>query len=231
VNGSLGIRVAGEAAGTALLVGIGTGSIVLGARLGGIPQWTLAIAWFLAVLIPIVVFIELSGAHLNPIVTLSLALSGRIAWREVPPYVLGQLAGAFLGSAMVLGTLGNLAHLGATVPAQGDVARAFAGELVFTAALVAAVFVLADRGEGLYRWRLVLPPAVVGLSTYVIGPWSGSSLNPARTLAPALLSGTFTDMWVYLTAVPLGACLVAALWRPKAVDRFDRGPGRRLTST
>jgi glycerol uptake facilitator-like aquaporin len=231
VSGSLGTRAAAEAAGTALLVGIGTGSIVLGAHLGGVPQWTLAIAWFLAVMVPILLFVQLSGAHLNPIVTLALAGSGRIAWREVPAYVLGQMAGALLGSAVVLGTLGDLAHLGATVPADGNVARAFGGELVFTAALVAAVFVLADRGEGLHRWRLVLPPAVVGLSTYVIGPWSGSSLNPARTLAPALLSGTFTDLWVYLTAVPIGACLVAALWRPRAVDRLDRGPGRLQTST
>jgi aquaporin Z len=230
LTGSVASRAAGEAAGTALLVGIGTGSIVFGARLGGIPQWSLAVAWFFAVLVPIVLFVRRSGAHLNPIVTLGLAVSGRIAWREVPPYVIGQLAGAFLSSAIVLGVLGGAAHLGATVPAQGDAARAFVGELVFTAGLVASVFLLADRGEGWQRWRLILPPAVVGLSTYLIGPWSGSSLNPARTIAPAVLSGTYTDLWVYLTAVPIGALLVAALWRPRAVDRLDRGPGRSETS-
>ncbi|MGA8275161.1 MAG: MIP/aquaporin family protein [Thermoplasmata archaeon] len=224
-------RAVAELVGTALLVGLGTGTIVLGARLGGIPQWELAVGWFLAVLVPIVLFIQVSGAHLNPVVTLSLAASGRIAWREVPPYVLGQIAGALVGSAVVLGTLGDLAHLGATVPAQGNVLRAFLAEAVFTAALVAAVFVLADRGEGRGRWRVLLPPTVVAISTYLIGPWSGSSLNPARTIAPAILSATYTDLWVYLTAIPLGALLVAAAWKPRAVDRLDRGPGRVEIST
>lgn len=231
MSGRLAQRAAGEAAGVALLVGVGTGTIVGADRLGGVAQWTLAAAWFLAVLIPIVLFIRLSGAHLNPAITLALAASGRIAWREVPPYVLSQVAGAFLGSAIVLGTLGNSAHLGATVPAGGNVVRAFPAELVFTAVLVAAVFVLADRGEGRGRWRVALPPAAVGLSTYIIGPWTGSSLNPARTLAPAVLSGTYNDLWVYLTAVPLGALVVALLWRPRTVDRLDRGPGRQEVST
>ena len=96
----------------------------------------------------------------------------------------------------------------------------------FTALLVASVFALADRGEGRFRWRLGLPPFAVGLSTYVIGPWSGSSLNPARTLAPAVVAGVYTDVWVYLVAVPLGALIVGALWKPRSVDRLDRGPGR-----
>ena len=228
---SLPARASAEAAGTAILVGIGTGTIVASARLGGIPLLLMACAWFFAVLIPIYGFIRLSGAHLNPAVTLALAASGRIAWREVPFYVLGQIAGAFLGSATVLGVLGNVAHLGATVPVQGDIIRAFPSELAFTAALVTAVFVLADFGEGRGRWRILLPPTVVAFSTYFIGPWTGSSLNPARTLAPAILSGTYTDLWVYLTAVPLGALLVAAFWKPRSVDRLDRGPGRtKITS-
>jgi aquaporin NIP len=231
VKGSFLGRAAAEAAGTALLVGIGTGTIVDSARLGGIPLLGLTIGWFFAVLIPIGLFIGVSGAHLNPMVTLALAVSGRIAWREVPVYVLGQVAGAFLGSACVLVAFGDVAHLGATVPAQGNVLRAFPAELVFTAALVAAVFTLSDRGEGRFRWRIALPPTVVAFATYIIGPWTGSSLNPARTIAPAILSGTYTDLWVYLTAVPLGALLVAALWRPRSVDRLDRGPGREDIST
>jgi len=231
VKPSISTLLAAEAAGTALLVGIGTGAIVLASRIGGLPQWALAIAWFLAVLIPILLFIAASGAHLNPVVTLALATSGRIAWRETPAYWLGQFCGAFLGSALVWGILGNGAHLGATVPASGDLARAFLAEFAFTATLVASVFVLADRGEGRLRWRVLLPPVVVGLSTLLIGPFTGSSLNPARTLAPAILAATYTDLWVYLTAVPLGALAVAAIWKPRSVDRLDRGPGRIETST
>ncbi len=223
-------RVAAEAGGTALLVGIGTGTVVATARFGSIPQWEMAVAWFVAVLVPIVLFVRRSGAHLNPAVTLALAASGRIAWYEVPSYLIGQFAGAFAASGVVLATLGDFAHLGSTLPAGGDVVRAFPLEFLFSAALVASVFVLADRGEGRARWRLALPPAVVGLSTYVIGPWTGSSLNPARTVAPAVLSGTYAYLWMYLIAVPTGAFLVAAVWRPRAVDRLDRGPGRRDSS-
>jgi len=224
-------RVVSEVVGTALLVGIGTGAVVGAARLGGIPQWSLATIWFLAVLIPIALFIELSGAHLNPMVTLALAVSRRIAWREVPDYLVGQFAGAFLASGTVLLTLGNYAHLGSTVPAPAEVPQAFLLEFTFTAMLVASVFFLADRGVGRRRWRILLPPAVVGISTYLIGPLSGSSLNPARTLAPAILSATYTDLWVYLTAVPLGALVIASTWKPGAVDRLDRGPGRREVTT
>lgn len=207
-------------------MGIGTGTIVATGNAGGIPQWLMAIAWFAAVLIPILLFISLSGAHLNPAVTLALAVSGRIGWRDVPEYWGSQIAGAFLGSAVVLGLFGSGSHLGATVPAGGDIARTFVAEAAFTALLVSSVFVLADQGEGRTRWRLLLPPAAVGLSTYVIGPWTGSSLNPARTIAPAVLSGTFTDLWVYLVAVPAAAIVVAAVWRPRSVDVADRGVGR-----
>ncbi len=219
-------RCLAEAVGTGLLVGIGTGTIVAGGRAGGIPQWLMAIAWFLAVLIPIVLFISVSGAHLNPAVTLALAASGRIRWEKAPYYWAAQFAGAFAASGLVLATLGGGSHLGATLPADGDLVRAVVGEASFTALLVASVFVLADQGEGRFRWRILLPPAAVGLSTYVIGPWTGSSLNPARTLAPAVLSGTYTDLWVYLVTVPLAALALGLVWRARSVDIADRGPGR-----
>ncbi|MCI4324077.1 MAG: aquaporin, partial [Thermoplasmata archaeon] len=218
-------RALAELVGTGLLVGIGTGAIVAGARYGGISQGWLAVAWFAAVAIPILLFVQISGSHLNPAVTLGLAASGRIAWREAPVYILGQLAGAFLGSATVDLTLGTDAHLGSTIPST-SVVGVFGSEAAFTAALLAAVFLLADLGEGPCRWRLALPPAVVGISTYVIGPITGSSLNPARTIAPAVLSGTYPDLWIYLVAAPFGALLIALAWPPQSVDLEDRGPGR-----
>lgn len=219
-------RCLAEVAGTALLVGIGTGTIVAAGHVGGIPQWAMAVAWFSAVLVPILLFVRVSGAHLNPAVTLALAGSGRIAWRETAPYGASQLTGAFVASFAVRSLLGSGSHLGATVPVDGDLVRTFLAEAAFTAVLLAAVFVLADRGEGTHRWRLLLPPAAVGVATYAIGPWTGSSLNPARSLAPAVLSGTYTDLWVYLVAVPLAAIAIATLWKPKSVDLADRGPGR-----
>ena len=223
-------RLGAEVAGTALLVGVGTGAIVESYRFGAAVLGGLAVAWFLAVFIPICLFVRVSGAHLNPAVTLALATSGRIGWREVGPYWGAQFGGALLGSTLVLVVAGGARRLGATVPVAGAIPLAFALEFASSVALMLSVFTLADRGEGPLRWRLLLPPAVVALSTYFIGPWTGSSLNPARTLAPAVLSGTYTDIWVYLTAVPAAALAVGALWKPRAVDRLDRGPGRRIVS-
>jgi aquaporin NIP len=219
-------RYLAEVAGTAILVGLGTGTVVAAGDAGGIPQGLMALAWFTAVLAPIALLVRVSGAHLNPAVTLALAVSGRIDWKEAPGYWSSQLLGAFLASFLVLSLVGGGSHLGATVPANGDLLRAFGAEAAFTALLVAMVFVLADQGEGRGRWRILLPPAAVGVSTYVIGPWTGSSLNPARSIAPAVLSGTYTDLWVYLIAVPLAATVIAVLWRPRSVDVRDRGPGR-----
>jgi len=223
-------RCLAEVAGTALLVGIGTGTIVASSASGGIPQWLMALAWFAAVLVPIILFIRVSGAHLNPAVTLALAASGRLGWKETPWYWASQFLGAFIASFLVLLALGRGSHLGATLPANGNVLLTFGAEAAFTALLVASVFALADRGQGRGHWRVALPPAAVGISTYVIGPWTESSLNPARSIAPAVLSGTYTDLWVYLVAVPVAAAVVAVLWRPRSVDIADRGAGRVETS-
>lgn len=223
-------RWVAEALGTALLVGIGTGAIVAGARAGGIPQGLLAVLWFVAVTVPIVLFVNWSGAHLNPAVTLALAVTRRIDPVESLGYIPAQLVGAFAGSATVLLLLGNYAHLGATVPASGMLLPAMVGEAFFTALLVGTVFFLADYGLGRWRWRLLLPGIVVGISTYVIGPVSGSSLNPARSIAPAVLSGVYTDLGFYVLIALLAALAVSLVWTPRSVDLLDRGPGRESTS-
>lgn len=216
-------RAASEFAGTALLVGIGTGAIVAAAGWGNVPGWVLPAAWFLAVLVPIALFVDVSGSHINPAITVALAVSGRTGWRDVPGYMASQLAGAFAASLTVRAIFGGGSNLGATVPDGEPLAVAFAGEAAFTALLVGTVFLLADRGFGRGRWRLLLPPAVVALSTYVIGPWTGSSLNPARTLAPAVVSGTYTDLGLYLVVVPAAAVLVAFLARRSSAVPATRG--------
>jgi len=185
----------------------------------------MASAWFFAVLTPIVLVIDVSGAHLNPAVTLALASSRRFPWRDVPGYWLAQFGGALCASLLVLATLGNGSHLGATLPANGDLLGAFAAEAVFTGLLVGSVFGIADRRPGGAGWRILLPPAVVGAATYLIGPWTGSSLNPARTVAPAVMSGTYADLWLYLVAVPAGALTAAALWRPREMKGALPGYG------
>lgn len=213
MNRSLFERCLAEVAGTALLVAIGTGSIVAGANAGGVPQYILAVTWFVAVAVPVLAFAFVSGAHINPAVTVALVVSGRFPLRETGPYVAAQIAGAFGGSLAVWGVLGRGADLGATVPGRGGLLWVLPLEFAFTALLVSSVFFLTAPGKLPARAELLLPAAVVGVSTYLIGPWTGSSLNPARTLAPAVLSGDFEGIGVYFAATLLAAVLVARIVR------------------
>lgn len=219
MTAALGSRLLAEAVGTLLLVGIGTGAIVGGARVGGVPQAALAVAWFLAVAVPILLFARRSGAHLNPAVTLALVAARRFPPTEGVLYGGAQVLGAFGGSLIVLATLGGEAHLGATLPAGGDLLRTGLLESVFTILLVLSVFYLTAPSKEPSRLELLLPPTVVGVSTLLIGPFTGSSLNPARTLAPALLSGDGSGLWVYLLVVPAAALLATAMLRVTRKDR------------
>ena len=197
-NPSIRRVLAAEATGTGMLVALATGAVVAGANAGGAPLWMLAVAAFVAISLPVVLFISTSGAHINPAVTLALWAAGRFPGSRVLPYMAAQTLGALAGSAAVLWALGGALHLGATVPTDGDWAVAMAGEFGFAVLLVLSVLLLARFGPGPAKLGLLAPGAVVGLAAYVIGPLSGCSLNPARSIAPALLSGTFTDLWVYL---------------------------------
>ncbi|MCI4321162.1 MAG: aquaporin, partial [Thermoplasmata archaeon] len=95
----------------------------------------------------------------------------------------------------------------------GDVPRALLLEFAFTFLLLASVLALVRFGAGRVRWRLTWPGLAVAASTYLIGPWTGSSLNPARTLAPAVLSGVYTDLWVYFVAPPVAALVAVGFVR------------------
>jgi glycerol uptake facilitator-like aquaporin len=211
VSGSESSRFLAELAGTALLVGIGTGGMVAASGVGGLPILELAVLWFLAVTIPILIFAPVSGAHINPLVTLGLVLRGDTARRDLLPYIVPQLVGAFAGTGVVLTLFGSGDRLGATVP-TGPLPIDVVLEVTFTFLLVLSVFWIVDqplRGPG-QAWKL-LPGFVVGVSTYLIGPVSGSSLNPARTLAPAVVSATYAPLGMYLVADSVGCLLAVAL--------------------
>jgi aquaporin NIP len=233
VTRRLGQRCLAEVVGTALLVGIGCGAIVEGANAGGVPQIVLAVAWFAAVAIPILAFAGISGAHLNPAVTLMLAGSRRFPPRETVPYIGAQVIGAFAGAGAVLLALGGAAHLGATLPRGDDLLRTFAMELGFTIALLASVVYLTHPAKSVKTWELLLPPTVVGISTFFIGPWTGSSLNPARTLAPAVLSGDYLGIWVYLLAALVASGVAIGVARllesTQGASTVDRAPARERT--
>ncbi len=215
-------RCAAEATGTAMLVGVGTGAIVAGSSAGGVPQWVLALAWFAAVALPIQAFAYVSGAHLNPAITAGLVAARRFPAAEAPLYMGAQIAGAFSGSFSVRELLGSGARLGATLPGPRGPLWVFPLEFAFTFLLMASVLYLTGAGGRPRRSLLLLPAAVVGLSTLVIGPWTGSSLNPARSIAPAVLSSDPSWLWLYLVATfagGLGAAGLAAYRNPGPSSR------------
>ena len=210
---------AAELAGTFLLVFLGTGAVMAsGTNPTGVTHADVAMAFGLAVFAAITAFGPVSGAHINPAVTVGLAVAGRVSWRGVPGYVASQLAGAMLASAALRLLLGSGKAMGATLP-SGPAWQSFAVELAFTFLLFLVVLRVsgqdAERGPG----AGLAIGAVVALEALVGGPVSGASMNPARSFGPAVVSGAWDSHWVYWVAPMTGAILASpvARWMDRRV--------------
>lgn len=200
-------RCCAEIFGTFTLVFAGTGAIVINhASNGAIGHVGIALTFGLVVLAMIYAFADVSGAHLNPAVTLAFAVAGRMSWVEVPRYLGSQLAGAFAASGLLRVLFPADATLGATLPA-GPPWQSFVLEIVLTAILMLVILSVSTgaREKGITAGIAI--GAVIGLEAMFAGPISGASMNPARSLAPALVSGHTEHLWVYLAAPVLGALL------------------------
>lgn len=204
-------RLLAELLGTFALVFAGTGAIVVnGVTDGVIGHAGIALTFGLVVLAMIYTFGDVSGAHLNPAVTLGFAVSGRFQWREAPGYVAAQLAGAFAASGLLRLLFPTDARLGATLPA-GSEAQSFILELVLSALLMLVVLNVSTGAKEKGITAGIAVGAVIGLEAMFAGPISGASMNPARSLAPAVVSGHWEHLWLYLTAPVLGALLAIPL--------------------
>lgn len=208
-------RLIAEALGTAGLLLFGTGAIVVNEQTQALGHGGTAAAAGLAVFLLIQAFGPISGSHLNPAVTVGFWAAGRMPGRLVLPYALAQVGGALAGSGLLrlLAPAGSM--LGATRPAHGA-AEALAVEAILTFWLVLVVLRVAhgSREQGLLAGLAI--GATVGLEALVAGPLTGASMNPARSLAPALLNGQLAGIWLYV-AGPLAGALLAV-----AVDKFLR---------
>ena len=203
-------RLFSELLGTFLLVTVGAGAGVVDAVSHGMISRAAAVTGPGLTVIAIILFMgAVSGAHLNPVVTIAFTLRGDFPWRRLPGYVLVQLVGATLACVFLRVLFGKVGMLGATEPgAHIHDWQAMLIELVLTVGLVSTILGTASRAQN------VGPLSALGVGAYIIlaglwsSPVSGASMNPARSFAPDLVTGDFAHFWVYLVG-PLAGALIA----------------------
>lgn len=198
-------RLVAELFGTFVLVFAGTGAIVFDtANPGKIGHVGIALTFGLVVLAMVYAVGGVSGAHMNPAVTIGLAVAGKFPRQQVPAYCLAQATGAFAASGLLLAMFPNHPTLGATLP-FGPWWHALVLEVILTAILVYTVLSIIHAAPPIQALGGVIVGAVIALEALFAGPISGASMNPARSLAPAIMSGRIEYLWVYLVAPLLGS--------------------------
>jgi aquaporin Z len=246
-------RLFSELFGTFLLVTVAVGGGMVNARFGGdvVPAPARVIAPGLMVMAIILFMGAVSGAHLNPAVSVAFALRGDFPWRRVWRYVVAQFAGAILATLLLWSLLGKQGSAGLTLPGPGiSTAIAMAWEILLTAGLVSVILGTASGAQALG------PIAALGVGGYIAlaglfgAPVSGASMNPARSLGPALVLGDWTSWWAYLLGPVIGALIavgfasilrgrgggqagtraaqgtLGTLWRPEPIGRPQPAPDR-----
>jgi aquaporin NIP len=224
---SLARRASAEALGTFALVFAGCGAIVTNAERGGtLGSVGISLVFGLVILAGIAAFGHISGAHFNPAVTGSFLLTRHLPGRDALTYIGAQIIGATCGALLLWAVWpGKPAHLGATVPTIA-VGRAVLVEAVMTATLMAVILSVATDTRAAGAPAAIAIGATIALDALFGGPLTGASMNPARSFAPALVSGEWHDFWVYLAGPLLGAPLGAFAYqfvrgRPTALVRVE----------
>jgi MIP family channel proteins len=201
-------RYAAELIGTFMLVAIGPGAVMVAASTHAFGQAGISLAFGVVVTLCVACFGHISGAHINPAVTIGFWSVRRFPTRDVVPYILAQCVGAVVASATLAWVLGPVGNFGATVPLVSTM-RAFVVEGGYTGILGLVIMSVATDA----RTPPAVAPFAIGATVFagalVTGPLTGGSFNPARTLGPALVGGVWTSHWLYWAAPVLG--MVAAM--------------------
>ena len=206
-------RLFAETAGTFGLVFCGCTAIVVNDLYGGqLGHIGVSIAFGLAVMVMIYSFGNVSGAHFNPAVTVGFATAGRLPWGAVLPYATSQIGGAIAAAVLLKTLFPEHLTLGSTLP-SGSLIQAFALEVVLSFVLM---LVILNVSAGYMEKGIMAGAAIgatVGLGALIGGPVTGASMNPARSLGPALVSFELQSLWLYLTAPVVGTVLAAPTCR------------------
>ena len=199
-------KLAAEMFGTFILVFAGTGAIVINDVTGGaVSHVGIALTFGLIVLAMIYSLGDVSGCHLNPAVTLGFFMASRFEGRKVGPFILSQCVGAILASITLRLMFPTQGTLGATIPA-GNAIQSFVLEFILTLILMFVILSVSTGSKEKGMLAGVAVGSVIALEALFAGPISGASMNPVRSLAPAIVSMKLDSLWIYLTAPILGAC-------------------------
>jgi MIP family channel proteins len=177
-----------------------------------------ALSFGLVIMVMIYAAGHVSGAHFNPAVTFAFALTRHFPWPRAFLYWGAQAVGAIGAAVLLRASLGNVAHVGATLPSGSD-GQSFLWEVVLTVFLMFVIMAVATDTRAVGEAAAIAVGGTVGLDAIFGGPISGASMNPARSLGPALVSGDLHSLWIYLTAPVLGAVLGALAYQLIRGDR------------
>ena len=205
-------RLGAEAFGTFALVFAGCGAIMVDSTTHALGHLGVALSFGLLIMTMIYAVGHVSGAHFNPAVTLGFALSRRFPWHRVALYWGAQVVGALAAALLLRASLGNIAHVGATLPSGSD-GQSFLWETVLTVFLMFVIMAVATDTRAVGEAAAIAVGGTVALDALFGGPISGASMNPARSLGPALVTGDLHSLWIYLTAPFLGAVLGVAAYQ------------------
>ena len=196
-----------EFIGTFAMIFCGTGAMTINEVTGGdVTHVGIGITWGLIVMAMIYAFGEISGAHFNPAVSIAFAYAKKFSWKEVPKYIFFRVAGAFAASLLLMWLFPKSEFLGSTIPTV-DVWRAFVLELLLTFFLMIVIINVSTGSKELGTMAGIAIGSVVLLEALFAGPITNASMNPARSLAPNIVSGNIQGLWLYMIAPILGALL------------------------
>jgi aquaporin Z len=209
-----GRRLFSELLGTFFLVLVAVGGGMVNARFGGnaVPYGARVVAPALMVMAIILFMGAVSGAHLNPAVSISFALRGNFPWKRVPAYVVAQLLGAILATLLLWAMIGKQGSAGLTLPGHGiSTGTAMLWELVLTAGLLSTILGTASGPQNLGALAALGVGGYIALAGLWGSPVSGASMNPARSLGPALVLNDWTSWWAYLIGPVLGGMIAVGI--------------------